>query len=691
MQTYHIYINGVVQGIGFSHRILKTAQEKDIRGWVSNTRNGIHIRFNTENNEQANLFYEAVLKHAPQDAIITDKRLLLSNHPEPFEHFSIIVTNRVIAPDTYITSDKGVCPNCKKEMLDPQNRHYHYPFTSCRVCGPRYSIQTGFPYERDNTTLYHDMCPECEKEYETEGSRFTAQILSCKDCPVNLYLFNTEGLLIRDQTEEVLDITSQQLSCGSLVAVKGDGGFKLLGDPLRSPVLSKLSRMSGRLSLLFEDLLQAKNHLQLGTKESVLLQQNNPPILRTGHSFPYDTKQIAKESRTNITLPDSALLFLIAHNFGNPLIMMDTDADGHPIYFEQDDKAVKELSGEVDYVVTHDRILTMPLTQDYLDCSIPQITIPISRGSATAPSFPLTDLPPSTDNLLSLGSRFREDFAFQKGSKVFISQDMGKKNPDSPLRSVYCDTITHFMKLYETYPEVLIMEKGTILEDRFLRSFKKAETIKTYFAPQGGYAHLASVLAENQLLNSKEPFFGAYWNFHREAIKTPQTYLFEDQHFTEQTDSRDTAFPYGLLLKAAQMLQGSSSLHPLMMIEQLMELSQKADEEHKNTFYDCPFNEEEVLWREISNDLVKAVRPDNIARKLINTLADDLFRQSEQLHQNQIIAAGSLFNNASFRTILKERKPAGTRIYFNQRLNAGDSAVGLGHLALYHLKLLVPA
>ena len=163
MKSWHIHIEGQVQGVGFRPFVYKEAQSQNLVGWVNNGVDGVHIRFNA-NQKEAYKFYNGIVKRAPSLSWIMAHTMTKAD-PEKFENFSIIESEESGYPNLLITPDFALCPDCEIELFTKKNRRYGYPFITCTNCGPRYSIVNNLPYDRPRTTMEpFKMCPACKDE-----------------------------------------------------------------------------------------------------------------------------------------------------------------------------------------------------------------------------------------------------------------------------------------------------------------------------------------------------------------------------------------------------------------------------------------------------------------------------------------------------------------------------------------------
>ena len=189
MKSFHIHIKGVVQGVGFRPFVYRQAKKDNLKGWVNNTTDGVHIQINTDA-ISANNFLQELLDNLPPLAIVTSSHI---NETDLQEHngFEIIQSKSDARPNLLLTPDVALCKDCKRELYHPDNRRYQYPFITCTNCGPRYSIIKKLPYDRITTTMAtFKMCDVCLEEYNNPMERrHFSQTNSCPDCAIEMQLY----------------------------------------------------------------------------------------------------------------------------------------------------------------------------------------------------------------------------------------------------------------------------------------------------------------------------------------------------------------------------------------------------------------------------------------------------------------------------------------------------------------------
>jgi hydrogenase maturation protein HypF len=192
LQTYHIHIQGIVQGVGFRPFVYQKAVHHGMKGWVNNTNDGVHIQI-TDQREQAELFLKDLLDHLPPLAIVTHHAFEQTDFQD-YTSFEIVESTATTQPKLLVTPDVALCEDCRNELHNPDNRRYQYPFITCTNCGPRYSIIQKLPYDRPYTTMQpFEMCPVCLKEYHNPMERrHFSQTNSCPDCAIEMQLYEME-------------------------------------------------------------------------------------------------------------------------------------------------------------------------------------------------------------------------------------------------------------------------------------------------------------------------------------------------------------------------------------------------------------------------------------------------------------------------------------------------------------------
>lgn len=519
MNTYHIHIGGLVQGVGFRPYVCQLAQSLGITGWVSNGNDGITINCTTTK-KKADQFYTTLVNDPPANAIIRSHHFI-EIAPASFPYFSIHQSDTSAKPDLLLTPDIAICSHCLEEINDTTNIRHQYPFITCLHCGPRYSISTGVPYDRHNTTMSElDMCQHCQAEYnDIYDQRHYSQTNSCPDCSIPIHLFTNQGVELCNDTTAVVAMVQTALKDGLIVAVKGVGGYLLLCDATKKLSITKLRERKQRPAKPFAVLYPSVESIEM---DVVLKEEEKNAV--TGKTAPIVLCQLKKEvtsgicidsiapglDKLGVMLPYTGLLAIIAQNFRKPLIATSGNTSGSPIIYTDDD-ALLWLSEQADLILSFERDIVAPQ-----DDSVLQFTtnyhqpILLRRSRGLAPNY--YPSPFFTDNcILAMGAELKSAFAIQYNENLYVSQFLGDQgNYDAQI--CYKNTLYHLLNLLDikpdkilidSHPEYSVSETGKYLADEFSIP---------YLPIQHHKAHFSAVLAENKLLTAKEGVLGVVWD-----------------------------------------------------------------------------------------------------------------------------------------------------------------------------------
>ncbi len=509
LNTYHIKIEGLVQGVGFRPFVYWLAKHFKLFGWVNNTTDGVHVRFNADE-KTAGEFYDELIKNPPSLSKITTHSIAEIN-PESYDSFEIVESKPGKESKLMLAPDFAMCTNCKFELNDSSNRRYQYPFITCTQCGPRYSIISGLPYDRLNTTLHcFEMCNLCKREYDNPGDRrHYSQTNSCEDCAIKMEMYDAYSNKLFSDNATIINQVSDKLNDGKIIAVKGIGGYLLLTDAGNAESIKTLRERKHRpfkpFALMFPSMELLKKVFVLEEPEQKLLQDVSAPIVLINfneNSKDYlCTDEIApKLSRLGVMLPYTPLFELILQKFGKPVIATSANISDSPIIYNDED-ALKSLSTIADFIVTNNREIVIPQDDSVIQftkLSKQQIIIRRSRGMA--PSF--FNYACNTDEtILATGALLKSSFTYVNNGNTFISQYLGSTE-SYYAQEAYSKTVKHFFNLFNNKPQVILTDKHP---QYFSNSFAKklGEELKINVRKiQHHKAHFAAVLAENNLIQA---------------------------------------------------------------------------------------------------------------------------------------------------------------------------------------------
>ena len=516
-----IEVHGAVQGVGFRPFVYRLAIELGLTGWVINDTRGVFIE--VEGLEpNLHLFQERLVREAPPRAVI-QKVDSLWLEPVGYERFEIRHSDAGGTKTVLVLPDIATCADCLKEISDPGDRRYGYPFTNCTNCGPRFTIIEALPYDRPNTTMRHFvMCPDCQAEYDQPiNRRFHAQPNACPVCGPHLTLWSAQGeVLVQGDDAQVLQQAASGLRQGLVVAVKGLGGFHLMVDARNADAVALLRQRKRRphrpLALMARDLEQARTLCSISEEAEQLLTTPEAPILLLPRlsNAPVADNVAPNNPNLGIMLPYTPLHHLLLHMLDFPVVATSGNLTDEPICTDERE-ALRRLGGVADLFLVHNR----PITR-HADDSIVWIVdkqaqlLRRARGYAPLPVTVARPLP----TILGVGTHLKNTVALSVGPHVFISQHIGDLETLEAIIA-FERVIADFLRLYEAKPVAIAHDLhpdyvSTRWAQEALRTGHianlpvAAEELKLV-AVQHHHAHLAACLAENKVSGSA---LGVTWD-----------------------------------------------------------------------------------------------------------------------------------------------------------------------------------
>ncbi len=490
-----IRVNGIVQGVGFRPFVFSLAREHSLSGTVSNTSAGVSIEVQgpAENLEQ---FQKCLEEDAPPLSFITETdRQELEIIPRESD-FTILPSNGEFTVSTLISPDVATCPDCIAEIFDPSNRRYHYPFTNCTNCGPRYTIIENIPYDRPYTSMRHfPMCPACQHEYEDpHDRRFHAQPNACPECGPRIWLCGADGAELA--TQDVLRKTAQALRDGKIIAMKGLGGFHLVVDASNEDAVRTLRRRKGReakpLALMVRDLDTARYLVEISDAEVEILTSLHSPITLLKRKLPNGlvAGSVAPgNDRLGIMLPYTPLHHLLLTQAPPVLVMTSANLSEEPICIDNEE-ARQRLSGIADLFLLHNRDIYLRTDDSVVTHQAGQIR-PIRRSRGYAPR-PII-IPGTGPPILATGGELKNTLCLLRDRFAFLSQHVGDLE-NLEAYDFFQKTAEHLQRIFEVEPELIVHDlHPAYLSTRWAKEQEIAPTI----AVQHHHAHLASVMAEH--------------------------------------------------------------------------------------------------------------------------------------------------------------------------------------------------
>ncbi|NNE77573.1 MAG: carbamoyltransferase HypF, partial [Pricia sp.] len=283
MNNWHIQIKGSVQGVGFRPYVYRLALERDLSGVVYNALDGVHVKF-SGSKDQAKEFYNVLIDKAPSLARITNHKIIQQTG-EGYKGFQIMQNKTKGLVSLMVPPDFGLCENCKNEVLSSNNRRAAYPFITCTQCGPRYSLITELPFEREFTTMRaYQMCPSCMQEYgDPKDSRYHSQTNSCAECGVRVALWNHKGQEIENNSQSAIEKVVDLWGQGKIVAIKGGGGYLLTCDATNVKAIQTLRKRKHRPSkpfaCMYPNMVYIQRDCHVDSSDLAMLTGEVAPIL----------------------------------------------------------------------------------------------------------------------------------------------------------------------------------------------------------------------------------------------------------------------------------------------------------------------------------------------------------------------------------------------------------------------------
>ncbi len=520
IRTYHIHLQGQVQGVGFRPFVYQLALEHGLNGWVNNTLDGVHIEITAEAGA-ADRFFEEVQSRAP----VLSRIVLARMEEKPLQdypNFRIIHSAEAGEATLLLTPDVALCADCRRELLDPRDRRYGYPFITCTNCGPRYSIITRLPYDRPYTTMQpFPMCGPCAAEYDNPlDRRYYSQTNSCETCGIALQWYEREQGLKTGTAAALIAQTAAHLRAGKIVALKGIGGFLLCCDAANEAAIRTLRerkhRPSKPFALMYPSLAALEADAVVRAEEADELCGHVSPILllelkdKPAHALALEA--IAPGlSQVGAMLPYAPLYELLMQELNRPIVATSGNLSNAPIVFDNE-TAVSELAQIADAVLLHNRDIATPQ-----DDSVVRHTpfyrqrIVLRRSRGLAPTFILPELETPRSTVLAMGAMMKSAFALAHKGNLYLSQYLGDLENYDTERSFRL-SMDHLLQLFDARPEQVLVD----LHPDYYSTRLGEALARQWDVPLHRYqhheAHFAAVLAENLLLQSKEPVLGVIWD-----------------------------------------------------------------------------------------------------------------------------------------------------------------------------------
>ncbi len=503
-QRLAVVIRGAVQGVGFRPFVFRLAQQLGLKGWVINSAAGVFIEA-----EADHATLEEFLKRLERDKpAISYIQSLESSYLDPVGFTAFEIRESEGGEKTaLILPDLAICPDCRREIADPANRRFRYPFTNCTNCGPRFSIIESLPYDRPRTTMKKfTMCPACDREYHDPADRrFHAQPNACSECGPQLALWDPVGKVLA-QRDDALLAAAIAIRDGQIVAVKGLGGFHLLVDARNELAVQRLRARKRReekpFALMFPDFDVVLRVCTVSEVERRLLHAPESPIvlLRRRSQDGLALSLAPGNPYLGVMLPYTPLHQLLLAELGFPVVATSGNLSEEPICTDEHD-ALARLHGIADLFLVHDRPILRHVDDSVVrEMGGRELVIRRARGFAPLPIH----LPRELPALLAVGAHQKNTIAASVGQQVFVSQHIGDLETE-PSFGAFKEVIGAFKGLYELKPEAIACD----LHPDYMSTQFTCRRPEPRVEVQHHYAHVLACMAENQLT---APVLGISWD-----------------------------------------------------------------------------------------------------------------------------------------------------------------------------------
>ncbi len=541
VQLKQISVRGVVQGVGFRPFVYRLAHDHGLAGWVLNHSGGVEIEVEGPSPALDAFVHDLVAQAPPLARIVAVE--VRDAPPNGYTRFEI--RHSVAEEGRYqlISPDIATCAECVRELFDPADRRYRYPFTNCTNCGPRFTIIRDIPYDRPLTTMEpFRMCAACQREYDDPlDRRFHAQPNACPVCGPHLWLeithrepgHSADPAINSDMTDsEVIAQAARWLRAGWILAIKGLGGFHLACDATNREAVQTLRARKARpakpLAVMMATLDEVLRHCHVSHAEQELLTSPQCPIVLL--RWRDDSTVVREVAPGNlylgVMLPYTPLHHLLLREVDRPLVMTSGNLSEEPIA-QDNDEARRRLGPLADAFVMHNR----EIHARYDDSVVMVVDAPpgvggaepadpssaasrwpsvqmIRRARGYAP-FPIR-LPFRVGQILAVGAELKNTFCLTRDDFAFVSQHIGD------MENV--ETLEHFEATIALYRHLFRIEPELIAYDLHPDYLATRYALSTSHDPaaripvQHHHAHIAACLADNGWKAEDGEVIGVAWD-----------------------------------------------------------------------------------------------------------------------------------------------------------------------------------
>ncbi len=738
MKRVRVILKGTVQGVGFRPFVYRIARELGLKGCVLNDLKGVEIEVEGKEDKLEEFLIKLNREKPPLAHIYSQSIEFLP--PHGYEEFYIKESEGKGEKEALILPDIATCNECLRELFDPDDRRYMYPFINCTNCGPRFTIVEKLPYDRKNTSMKDfKMCKKCESEYKDPlDRRFHAQPNACPVCGPTVNLYDSKGKEL-GSGYQAIELTIEAIKLGKVCAIKGIGGFHLICNATDERAVMELRKRKKRsekpFAVMFRDIEQLKDFANPTKLEEAMLLSPERPIILVEKNRELAPSVAPELKKVGAFLPYSPLHHIILKKLHFPIVATSGNISDEPIV-KDNDKALKELSNLCDYVMTHDRNIVRRCDDSVVKV-IGGIPTPIRRSRGYAP-IPI-ELPFTLkEKVLAVGGMLKNTFAIGIGDKAIISQHIGDIENLTTLQA-FEESLLDLMELYDFLPERIVCD----LHPRYETTKWAEEFSKTRGIPlvklQHHYAHILSCMAENKV---KEQVLGIAWDgtgygedgtlwggefliatykefkraFHfkpfkliggEKAIKEPRrvalSLLFEIykkdafgviRKIVKEIHDKDLEILYRAWERGVNSPLSSSVGRLFDAVSSLLDIKQTISYEGQAAMmiedmfepsvkdkYPYEIKGKEIDWKPIIESLLEDSQKEKAPTRFINTLADISTKIAEEVGIEKVCLSGGVMQNSPLVERIKENLlKRGFSVYTHQKIPPNDGGISLGQV-----------
>jgi len=494
-----IRVRGVVQGVGFRPFVYRLACANTLKGWVLNGEEGVEI-FVEGAEAGVEAFVRDLRAQPPPAANIAEIEI------QPAElagltEFTIRTSQHRDHPTVRVSPDLPVCDDCLRELFDPSDRRYWYPYINCTNCGPRYTVVLTLPYDRPSTTMKEWPLDDfCAKEYRDPANRrFHAQPVACPSCgpgfslhaPVDGEPFH---VFEKGDNESSIRRAAEKLRAGEILAIKGLGGYHLACDARNSAAVAALRERKYRkekpFAVMARDMASARTFVELSSEAESLLTSMARPIVLAPAKI--ELTGIAPDNHElGMMLPYTPLHHLLfAAGAPEILVMTSANRSSEPISYEDED-ALQRLDGIADSFLIGQRPIARRVDDSVARAgAFGPAVLRRARGYSPGAVASL----PSKQPILALGADLKNTITLVLDGQAFVSQHIGDLDHYQSLRA-FQETIDDLLSMYEVHRDDLLLVHD--LHPEYFSTLRAGTLgVPQSYAVQHHRAHVASVLAE---------------------------------------------------------------------------------------------------------------------------------------------------------------------------------------------------